>query len=135
MLAALSHNQPQWKSKVRDILHGSNDQTLKSEKMVPKAGFRNQFLHQICELGVELVPALCAHYFCVIFVSFLWWRVGGTPGGTLVKFGKNIIPATSTTKVHGKMKQVCMEASAQTSKMVFRLHETTVSMNAPNVQK
>ena len=107
--------------------------------MVPKAGFRNQFLHQICELGVELVPALFAHYFCVIFVPFLWWHVGGTPGGTpggtLVKFGKNIIPATSTTKVHGKMKQVCMEASAQPSKMVFRLHETTVSMNVLNVQK
>ena len=54
--------------------------------MVPKAGFRNQFLHQICELGVELVPALFAHYFCVTFVPFLWWHVGGTPGGTLVKF-------------------------------------------------
>ena len=70
-------------------------------------------------------------HFCGIPLGYPW----DTPGIPLVKFGKNITPETSTTKVHGKMKQVCMEASAQTSKMVFRLHETTVSMNAPNVQK
>jgi len=41
----------------------------------------------------------------------------------------------SPKNVLGKMQQVCMEAPRQPSKMVFRVHETTVFRNGPGPSK
>ena len=110
----------------------------KVRKWSQNRAFVTNFYTRYVDLGLNWFPR-CSHIIFVLFLSHLRDGTLGypwdTPGIPLAKTSKNIIPETFTTKVHEKIKQVCMEASAQPSKMVFRLHETTVSMNALNVQK
>ena len=99
-----------------------------------KASFRNQFLHQICELGVELVPALFAHYFCVIFVPFAWWHVGvplgypwGTPGQIRQKYHPRNLYNKSARKneasLHGSLRPTLKNGVSPTRN--HRFHECT----------
>ena len=64
---------------------------------------------------------------------------GGQLGGQLEKSAQKVEKChprnLSPKNVLGKMQQVCMEATHQPSKTVFRVHETTVFRNGPGPSK